>query len=269
MPRTRPDDASCDAIVEHRAGRRRHRQGVRHRLAAVAVAHARHPVDLRVAGERAVRRPGRCRWRSWRRCSSSVVGAAAADRPRPVASSASCPCPPSCRPRRLGLSSAPPAGAPGRAARRVRVGAGAGRVSSTSPAPTRPAAAPARARWWSRRASCRPGRRGRIDGLDDSKLLTAATRERLYARSTRARAGVFGGDHPAAEIDAYGLHVANLAGMRRALGTLSPAAHYALTDGFPVGGLGVPSTAVWKGDADGGLHRRRVDPGQGDPGRGS
>ena len=24
---------------------------------------------------------------------------------------------------------------------------------------------------------------------------------------------------------------------------------YALTDGFPVGGLGVPATAVWKGDA--------------------
>jgi ribonuclease HII len=54
---------------------------------------------------------------------------------------------------------------------------------------------------------------------------------------------------PAAEIDAYGLHVANLAGMRRALGTLVPAADYALTDGFPVPGLGVPSTAVWKGDA--------------------
>jgi ribonuclease HII len=54
---------------------------------------------------------------------------------------------------------------------------------------------------------------------------------------------------PAAEIDAYGLHVANLAGMRRALGTLHPAAQYALTDGFPVKGLGVPSTAIWKGDA--------------------
>jgi ribonuclease HII len=53
----------------------------------------------------------------------------------------------------------------------------------------------------------------------------------------------------AAEIDAYGLHVANLAGMRRALGTLVPAADYALTDGFPVPGLGVPNTAVWKGDA--------------------
>ena len=94
-----------------------------------------------------------------------------------------------------------------------------------------------------------PGRRGRIDGLDDSKVLTAATRERLFDR-IRARALAYSVVIiPAAEIDAYGLHVANLAGMRRALCTLDPAAQYALTDGFPVPGLGVPSTAVWKGDA--------------------
>src|SRR3954447_12625482 len=30
-----------------------------------------------------------------------------------------------------------------------------------------------------------PGRRGRIDGLDDSKLLTAAVREQLYAQIVR------------------------------------------------------------------------------------
>jgi ribonuclease HII len=94
-----------------------------------------------------------------------------------------------------------------------------------------------------------PGRRGRIDGLDDSKMLTAATRERLYAEVTRKAVAYSVIVIPAAEIDAYGLHVANLAGMRRALGTLLPAADYALTDGFPVPGLGIPATAVWKGDA--------------------
>jgi ribonuclease HII len=94
-----------------------------------------------------------------------------------------------------------------------------------------------------------PGRRGRIDGLDDSKVLTPATRERLF-RVIRARALAYSVIIiSAAEIDAFGLHVANLAGMRRAVGTLAPAADYALTDGFPVAGLGVPSTAVWKGDA--------------------
>lgn len=93
------------------------------------------------------------------------------------------------------------------------------------------------------------GARGRIDGLDDSKLLTAPVRERLYGQIVRRALAYSIMIIPAAEIDAYGLHVANLAGMRRALGTLCPAADYALTDGFPVAGLGVPSTAVWKGDA--------------------
>jgi ribonuclease HII len=93
------------------------------------------------------------------------------------------------------------------------------------------------------------GRRGEIEGLTDSKLLSAAVRERLYdqivARADSYAVVVV----PAAEIDAYGLHVANLAGMRRAVGMLSPSARYALTDGFPVPGIGMPGTAVWKGDA--------------------
>jgi len=93
------------------------------------------------------------------------------------------------------------------------------------------------------------GRRGRIDGLDDSKLLSAPTRERLFGEVTRRALAYSVVVIPPGEIDAFGLHVANLAGMRRALGTLRPAAQYALTDGFPVAGLGVPSTAVWKGDA--------------------
>jgi len=93
------------------------------------------------------------------------------------------------------------------------------------------------------------GRRGRIDGLDDSKVLTAATRERLYDRILVRALAYSVVIIPAAEIDAYGLHVANLAGMRRALCTLTPSADYALTDGFPVSGLSVPATAVWKGDA--------------------
>ena len=93
------------------------------------------------------------------------------------------------------------------------------------------------------------GRRGQIDGLTDSKLLTPATRERMYDEVVKRAVAYSVVIVPAAEIDAWGLHVANLAGMRRALGTLAPAADYALTDGFPVRGLAVPNTAVWKGDA--------------------
>jgi ribonuclease HII len=101
-------------------------------------------------------------------------------------------------------------------------------------------------------AACvlRRGRRGEVEGLADSKVLTAATRERLFdviiERAALAHSVVI---IPPGEIDAYGLHVANLAGMRRAVGLLSPRPSYALTDGFPVAGLGVPGTAVWKGDA--------------------
>ncbi len=93
------------------------------------------------------------------------------------------------------------------------------------------------------------GRRGDIEGLTDSKLLTPAARDRLYDEVVRRATAYSIVVVPAAEIDAYGLHVANLAGMRRALGTLVPAPGYALTDGFPVKGLAIPNTAVWKGDA--------------------
>jgi ribonuclease HII len=94
-----------------------------------------------------------------------------------------------------------------------------------------------------------PGRSGQIDGLDDSKVLSPATRERLYTKIVRRALAYSVVVIPALEIDAYGLHVANLAGMRRAVGTLAPGPDYALTDGFAVPGLSVPSIAVWKGDA--------------------
>lgn len=93
------------------------------------------------------------------------------------------------------------------------------------------------------------GRRGQIDGLADSKVLAPATRERLYGEIVRKARAYSLVVLTAAEIDARGLHVANLAGMRRALAALRPAPAYALTDGFAVPGLGLPATAVWKGDA--------------------
>jgi ribonuclease HII len=100
-------------------------------------------------------------------------------------------------------------------------------------------------------AACVLGRgaRQRVDGLADSKVLTAAVRERLYGQIVDRALAYAVVIVPAAEVDAYGLHVANLAGMRRAVGLLTPRPSYALTDGFQVRGLGVPSTAIWKGDA--------------------
>ncbi|MCP3782627.1 ribonuclease HII [Micromonospora sp. A3M-1-15] len=92
------------------------------------------------------------------------------------------------------------------------------------------------------------GRRGEIDELADSKLLTPAARERVYdevvARALAYAVVVI----PADEVDARGLHVCNLAAMRRALASLSTRPEYVLTDGFGVDGLDVPGLAVWKGD---------------------
>ncbi|MEV4184515.1 ribonuclease HII [Streptosporangium canum] len=88
----------------------------------------------------------------------------------------------------------------------------------------------------------------RIDGLSDSKLLTAARRESLYERITATAGAVSVVVIDPAEIDARGLHKSNIEGMRRAVARLACDPGYVLTDGFPVPGLPVPSLGVWKGD---------------------
>ena len=92
------------------------------------------------------------------------------------------------------------------------------------------------------------GKRGLVPGLADSKLLTPATRERVYAEVVRRALAWSVVVIPAPEVDRRGLHVTNVEGMRRALAALQPTPSYALTDGFPVDGLGLPGLAVWKGD---------------------
>jgi ribonuclease HII len=88
----------------------------------------------------------------------------------------------------------------------------------------------------------------RMPTLADSKLLTPQVREEAYAQVLRWaddwHVVVIGAD----QIDATGLHVCNVAGMRRAYAGLRSKPGYVLTDGFPVRGLGAPALAVWKGD---------------------
>jgi ribonuclease HII len=87
-----------------------------------------------------------------------------------------------------------------------------------------------------------------MPGLADSKLLTPQAREEAYAEVLRRAIDwhvvVIGAD----QIDATGLHVCNVSGMRRAFAGLRSRPGFVLTDGFPVRGLGVPGLAVWKGD---------------------
>jgi ribonuclease HII len=93
------------------------------------------------------------------------------------------------------------------------------------------------------------GKRGQVPGLNDSKLLTAAVREEVYAEVVRRALAWSVVVIPAADVDRHGLHVMNIEGMRRAVARLDPGPAYALTDGFPVRGLTVPALAVPKGDA--------------------
>lgn len=92
------------------------------------------------------------------------------------------------------------------------------------------------------------GPRGRIPGLADSKLLSPEARERCYDHIVRRALAWSVVAVPAAECDRLGMHVANVAALRRALARLDARPVYVLTDGFPVDGLETAGLAVWKGD---------------------
>src|SRR4051812_11531028 len=92
------------------------------------------------------------------------------------------------------------------------------------------------------------GRRGRVPELADSKLLTAAARERVYAEVVDRAVAWSVVVIPVEDLDARGMHVTNLEALRRAVCTLDPGPDYVLSDGFPVPGMARPNLAVWKGD---------------------
>ncbi|TNY36103.1 ribonuclease HII [Thermomonospora catenispora] len=92
------------------------------------------------------------------------------------------------------------------------------------------------------------GRRGVIDGLADSKLLTPGRREELYADIVERAVAWTAVIVPRHDIDRIGLHRCNITGMRRALAGLTVRPEYVLSDGFRVPGLEVPALAVPKGD---------------------
>jgi ribonuclease HII len=89
----------------------------------------------------------------------------------------------------------------------------------------------------------------KLHGIADSKALTAKAREKAYDEVVATALAWHTVVIPSTEIDELGLHVCNIAGMRRALAGLACQPAYVLTDGFAVRGLGVPALAMWKGDA--------------------
>ncbi|CAM3490966.1 ribonuclease HII [Halomonas sp. FME1] len=88
-----------------------------------------------------------------------------------------------------------------------------------------------------------------IEGLTDSKKLSARRREALD-KQIRARAIAFAiAEASAAEVDALNIYHATHLAMRRAIDALAPSAEYLLIDGNKLPGHRLPGQAVVKGDA--------------------
>lgn len=84
--------------------------------------------------------------------------------------------------------------------------------------------------------------------VQDSKELSEKNREQLFDVVTEAALSLSVVIISNEEIDARGVHAANLDGMRRAVQGLEITPAYVLTDGYAIEGLALPNLAVWKGD---------------------
>ena len=82
----------------------------------------------------------------------------------------------------------------------------------------------------------------------DSKEIPESKRDAVFELIQSIAASISVVIVPATEVDARGVHAANLDGMRRAVQGLEVVPAYVLTDGYAIEGLGVPNLAVWKGD---------------------
>lgn len=86
-------------------------------------------------------------------------------------------------------------------------------------------------------------------GLDDSKKLSARTRERLAERIRRHACGFSLGSASPREIDRMNILRATHLAMSRALAGLRPQPDLVLVDGLPVPSLPAPQRAIIGGDA--------------------
>jgi ribonuclease HII len=89
-----------------------------------------------------------------------------------------------------------------------------------------------------------------LEGLNDSKQLTEAQREKFFTFITACGEIEFGiAEVDAAVIDEINILQATHRAMNAALAKLNPSPQHALVDGRPVKTLRVPQTAIVKGDA--------------------
>ncbi|MCT2337848.1 ribonuclease HII [Corynebacterium sp. p3-SID1056] len=88
-----------------------------------------------------------------------------------------------------------------------------------------------------------------LEGLTDSKKLTARRREALFGPIIELSLAHAIVHIPATEIDRRGIQTANLDGARRAVAQLGVRAGYVLVDGFRIPGMTAPQLPVIGGDA--------------------
>ena len=88
-----------------------------------------------------------------------------------------------------------------------------------------------------------------LDGIRDSKVMTAAQRERSYEAILGNAWASATGEASAEEIDEIGIVPATSLAMRRALDSLALMPQYLLIDAFPLPDVDIPQKAIVKGDA--------------------
>jgi ribonuclease HII len=88
-----------------------------------------------------------------------------------------------------------------------------------------------------------------LQGIDDSKRLTAHQREVAYERIVREAVAWAVKRCMPTRIDRRGLHRSNVALLRRCVVSLPVQPDYVLSDGFPIRRLPVPNLSIKKGDA--------------------
>src|SRR4051812_22887053 len=88
-----------------------------------------------------------------------------------------------------------------------------------------------------------------LDGIADSKMLTALQRERAFERIRAGAVAVAVCRATPSRIDRRGVHRANMFLLRRAVNELEPGPDFVLTDGWPVRGVTFPHLSIRKGDA--------------------
>ncbi len=88
-----------------------------------------------------------------------------------------------------------------------------------------------------------------LEGINDSKVLTALQREACFERIVAEAVAFSVCRAMPSRIDRRGLHRMNQWLLRRAARTLAVEPDYVLTDGWPIPGMRWPSLSIKKGDA--------------------